>query len=102
MATGFESWKIAKGLYVVPLMFAYTPLISGSVGEIIHIGLFGLFGIYALNALIQNYAEGPITWRDRAIFALGAGLCFWPLMWMANLAGAALVVLAVWASRRNH
>src|SRR5210317_837857 len=60
MATGFESWKIAKGLYVVPLMFAYTPLISGSVGEIIHIGLFGLFGIYALNALIQNYAEGPI------------------------------------------
>lgn len=102
MATGFESWKIAKGLYVVPLMFAYTPLISGSVGEIIHIGLFGLFGIYALNALIHNYAEGPITWRDRAIFALGAGLCFWPLMWMANLAGAALVVLAVWASRRNH
>ena len=29
MATGFQSWKIAKGLYIVPLMFAYTPLISG-------------------------------------------------------------------------
>ena len=24
MATGFESWKIAKGLYIVPLLFAYT------------------------------------------------------------------------------
>lgn len=102
MATGFESWKIAKGLYIVPLMFAYTPLISGSVGEIIQIGVFGLFGIYALNALIQNFAEGPITWRERGILILGAGLCFWPLLWLVNLIGAGLVVLAVWVSRRNN
>lgn len=102
MATGFESWKIAKGLYIVPLMFAYTPLISGSVGEIIQIGVFGLFGIYALNALIQNFAEGPITWRERGILILGAGLCFWPLLWLVNLIGAGLVVLVVWVSRRNN
>ena len=29
MKTGFSAWKIAKGLYVVPLLFAYTPLLSG-------------------------------------------------------------------------
>lgn len=102
MATGFESWKIAKGLYIVPLMFAYTPLISGSVGEILQIGVFGLLGIYALNALIQNFADGPITWRERGILILGAGLCFWPLLWLVNLIGAGLVVLAVWVSRRNN
>jgi TRAP-type uncharacterized transport system fused permease subunit len=61
MATGFESWKIAKGLYIVPLMFAYTPLLTGSFSEILQIGFFALFGIYATNALIQRYAEGPLN-----------------------------------------
>jgi len=28
MATGVEAWKIAKGLYVVPLLFAYTPVLT--------------------------------------------------------------------------
>ena len=60
MATGFQAWKIAKGLYIVPLMFAYTPLISGNWMEICQIGFFALFGIYAINALIQYYAEGPL------------------------------------------
>jgi TRAP transporter 4TM/12TM fusion protein len=58
MATGFESWKIAKGLYIVPLMFAYTPLITGSLAEVLQIGFFGLFGIYATNVLIQRYPRG--------------------------------------------
>ena len=31
MATGVEAWKIAKGLYIVPLMFAYTPMIGAPV-----------------------------------------------------------------------
>nr|MCS5578976.1 TRAP transporter fused permease subunit [Gammaproteobacteria bacterium] len=29
MATGLTSWKVAKGLYLVPVLFAYSPLISG-------------------------------------------------------------------------
>ena len=29
MATGLTAWKIAKGLYIVPLLFAYTPFLAG-------------------------------------------------------------------------
>ena len=56
MATGFEAWKVAKGLYIVPLIFAYTPLIGGSFLTVLQIGFFSLFGIYAANALIQRYS----------------------------------------------
>ncbi|MEO1601008.1 MAG: TRAP transporter fused permease subunit [Pseudomonadota bacterium] len=91
MATGFESWKIAKGLYIVPLMFAYTPLISGSFLEVMQVGAFGLFGIYAVNALIQRYSEGPIGVIDAVVLTVGAALAFWPLEIVLNLAGAALV-----------
>lgn len=99
MATGFESWKIAKGLYIVPLMFAYTPLISGDFMEVMQVGFFGLFGIYATNALIQRYSEGPIGIIEIVALIAGAALAFWPLNLMANLGGAVLVVLVILRSR---
>ena len=37
MATGFQAWKAAKGLYVMPLLFAYTPLINGTFLEMCQI-----------------------------------------------------------------
>jgi TRAP transporter 4TM/12TM fusion protein len=95
MATGFESWKIAKGLYIVPLLFAYTPLISGDFLEVMQIGFFSLFGIYAINAMIQMYSEGPIGVLEFVVLVAGAALAFWPMMLLANIAGAALVVLVI-------
>lgn len=101
MATGFESWKIAKGLYIVPLMFAYTPLITGSLDEVLQIGFFGLFGIYATNVLIQRYSEGPLTPLLYGMIILGAAGAYWPLNWTANLIGACLVVMVVVLSARR-
>ncbi len=99
MATGFESWKIAKGLYIMPLMFAYTPLISGEFLEVAQIGLFGLFGIYATNVLIQNYSEGSLGIFDYPAVVAGAVLAFWPLELLANLGGAALVLLVFFRTK---
>lgn len=95
METGFQSWKIAKGLYIVPLMFAYTPLISGEWMEVLQIGFFALFGIYALNALIQFYAEGPIGLVYVPLLIIGCAGAFWPLNLMANVGGAALVIVVI-------
>lgn len=100
MATGFQSWKIAKGLYIVPLMFAYTPLISGEWYEVMQIGFFGLFGIYATNALIQFYAEGPLNLVTVPLLILGAAGAYWPLNLPANIAGAVLVMAVIFLSAR--
>jgi TRAP transporter 4TM/12TM fusion protein len=102
MATGFESWKIAKGLYIMPLLFAYTPLISGAFIEVLQIGVFALFGIYATNALIQRHSEGPVAVIELALFAAGAALAFWPLNLPANIAGAALVTAAITLAKRKN
>jgi len=100
MATGFQAWKIAKGLYIVPLMFAYTPLISGEWYEIIQIGGFALFGIYATNALIQFYAEGPLGVFSLPLLIVGGIGAYWPLNTLANSVGAALVIVAIVLSKR--
>ncbi len=95
MATGVEAWKIAKGLYVVPLLFAYTPMIGADLPELLRIGLFSLFGIYALNALLQNYSEGPIPWWGYPVFVVAAVACFIPLNWALNLSGAFVVATMI-------
>ncbi len=101
MATGFESWKIAKGLYIVPLLFAYTPLISGEFTEVIQIGFFALFGIYATNALIQWHSEGPIGLFTSALLILGAVGAYWPLAWLPNLLGATAIVAVITLTART-
>ena len=102
METGFQAWKLAKGLYIVPLMFAYTPLISGNWMEICQIGLFGLFGIYGLNVTVQNYSEGPLKIWHYPILVGGIIGAFWPLNLVANLIGAALIILLIVLTKREN
>ena len=103
MATGFQAWRAAKGLYIVPLLFAYTPLITGSLFEILQIGVFSLFGIYAINAVIARYAEGPLAFWNWPCLVGGAALCFVPLDLLLNLIGSFLVSLVVlWTHRQNE
>lgn len=101
MATGVEAWKIAKGLYVVPLLFAYTPMIGADWPDLLRLAVFSLFGIYALNALLQLYAEGPIPWWGYPIFILAAIACFIPLDWALNLAGAFVVTTMIMVTSRG-
>jgi TRAP transporter 4TM/12TM fusion protein len=101
MATGVEAWKVAKCLYIVPLMFAYTPMIGAPVPDLLRIAGFALFGIYAFNALLQRYSEGPLKLYHYPLLVVGAIGTFYPLHWGANIAGAALVALVVWMSSRT-
>ena len=78
MSTGLQSWKIAKGLYIVPLLFAYTPFIGGSWFEIIEIFIFALIGLYAFSGAFQGYLENYLSWPMRIITFLLALLMLWP------------------------
>ncbi|WP_210396021.1 TRAP transporter permease [Motiliproteus sediminis] len=102
MATGFTAWKLAKGLYIVPLLFAYTPFIGGDVTEVLTIFVFALFGIYALAGFMEGYLEGPLN-RPLRVVALASGtVLLWPhhLLW-ANLAALVVFVLLFAYSRRQ-
>jgi len=101
MATGVEAWKIAKGLYIVPLIFAYTPLIGGDFLTVAQIGFFSLFGIYASNVLLQRYSEGPMSWWMYIPLIAGGAAAFYPLHLVANIVGAILVVSVVAMSKRR-
>ena len=82
-------------------MFAYTPLISGDLAQVMQIGFFALFGIYATNALIQWYSEGPIGLISAAFLLVGATGAYWPLAWAPNVVGAAIIIAVIVNSSRK-
>jgi TRAP-type uncharacterized transport system fused permease subunit len=93
MATGVASWKLAKGLYIVPVLFAYTPFLSGDWPAMIQVFVFAVFGVYALSAGLQGCMERRFGLVMR-VLSIAAGLaCLWPAALLVNLAGVAGVVV---------
>ncbi len=93
MATGFVAWKVAKGLYIVPFLFAYTPLMGGNLWYDLEVCFFAFFAIYALAGAIDGHMEAPVSWPMRAVFFATGVALMWPNERMLHL--AALVVFAV-------
>lgn len=78
MRTGFTSWKIAKGLYIVPILIAYTDILSGSWERVLWISACALVGIYALAVALQGVLESLLNPMHRLILA-GLGVAaLWP------------------------
>jgi TRAP-type uncharacterized transport system fused permease subunit len=103
MATGLQSWKIAKGLYIVPVLFAYTPLVGGTPLEALEVFAFALVGIYGIAAALQGCMEAPLNWPLRAV-AFAAGVAaVWPTNLAVDLAGIAVVLaLLAWTVRTDR
>lgn len=103
MATGIASWKLAKGLYIVPLMMAYTPLLSGDWGVMLVIFAFGVVGIYGLAGALQGCMEAHLNPALRALSGVAGAACLWPGSLMVNVAGAVgVIALLVWNARQHR
>lgn len=93
MATGLTAWRIAKGLYIIPVLFAYTPILSGDWAAALQISLFAAIGIYALAAGFEGFAEQPIKlWLRPFIFLAGVAL-IWPMPVLWHVIAGVFVLL---------
>jgi len=101
MRTGLTSWKVAKGLYLVPVLFAFTPLITGSWTERLLVFGFACFGLYALAGLLQWHLESRLTAITGTLLLASAILILWtPFGVVAHLAGALLLTgIVAWQRR---
>ena len=101
MATGFASWKLAKGLYIVPLMMAYTPFLSGDWGIMLVIFGFGVVGIYALAGALQGCMESPLNPVMRVVSGVAGAACIWPApLWVHLIAAAVVIALVIHNARQ--
>ena len=78
MYTGVISWKLAKGLYIVPVLFAYTPILSGDWSQVLMVGVSALFGIYLLAGAMEGCLEYRLDWGSRIVAAVAGIALMWP------------------------
>ncbi len=101
MATGLTSWKLAKGLYLIPVLFAYSPLISGTWPERLSVFAWSCLGLYALAGLLQWRLDKPLNLLSAAMLLVAAGLLMWaPLATPYHIVGAGLLfAVIIWQKR---
>ena len=100
MRTAFTSWKLAKGLYIIPIIMAYRPLLGMGKGyEMMHweVGLtmlITLLGLVAFAAAIERYLFRKATWLETILLWVAAAGLFWPVYW-ADIAGFILFLAVI-------
>lgn len=101
MATGLTSWKVAKGLYLIPVLFAYSPLISGTWPERLEVFLWSCMGLYALSGLLQWHLETRINIPIAVGLLLSAALLMWtPFPLFLHLIGAGILAAIIILQKR--
>jgi TRAP transporter 4TM/12TM fusion protein len=95
MRTGFTSWKIAKGLYIIPIVMAYRPLLgNGDADEVILTIILTGLGLIAFAAAMERFLLRRLNIPE-TIFLGGAAIAmFWPVYWL-SIAGALFFIFLV-------
>ncbi|MCG8640964.1 MAG: TRAP transporter fused permease subunit [Desulfobacterales bacterium] len=99
MATGLASWKVAKGLYIVPLLFIYTEIIGGSLADKLEIFGFALVGLFSLACGLQGYMLSNLSVVTRILLMAAGTAMLWPGLISIHLAGLVLFII-VFAGHR--
>ncbi len=79
MRTAFVSWKMAKGLYIIPLVMAYRPLLgNGPAWQVLLTMVTCAGGLVAFAAALDRYFLRRATIVETGLFLLAALGLFWP------------------------
>ncbi len=70
METGLVSWKIGKGMYIIPLLFAFTPLVTGDWYERFEVFIFAFFGILSFSIVMEGFWDKKMLILERIMFAI--------------------------------
>lgn len=76
--TAFCAWKLAKGLYIVPLLMAYTGLVMGDAEVRILIFVFSAIGLFCIIAAWEGVVMKVVNRANRLILGIVGTLLLWP------------------------
>ena len=100
MRTAFASWKLAKGLYIIPLVMAYRPLLGmGDNYELLHWEVIltmitTTLGLVAFASALERFFIRRATLLETGLFWLAAAGLLWTSFW-TEAAGFILLVIAL-------
>jgi TRAP-type uncharacterized transport system fused permease subunit len=107
MRTAFTSWKLAKGIYIIPIVMAYRPLLGLGKGyELFHwsVGaamLATTLGLVAFASALERFFIRQATWLETVLFTLAAAGLFWPT-YLTDATGLVILGAAILLQIFSH
>jgi len=104
MGAAFEAVKLAKGLFIVPLMMVYSPLLltpDTSWGEALGGAFWCATLIVALACAVEGFAATRLSAAMRGLLLVAAGLLVYPLIETRCIGLVVLIVVVVVNWRRS-
>ncbi len=97
--TGFVSVMLAKPLYIVPFLMAYSPILMDPGTpwwDILIVWATGFVGFFCLAVGMEGFFRRPLSWWERCIFFGAAGAFFFQIWWVKFVAlGLMAIGLAI-------
>ncbi len=76
MKTGFSALSLGKAFYIMPVLFAFSPLITGTWPERFEVFLFAIPGFLAIATLSEGYWDTKLNILEKILIASSAILLF--------------------------
>ena len=99
MRTGWEAWKLARGLYIVPVLMAFSPLVVGPVSAAAPVAITAIIGIYLLAAGMSGCLIRRTTLVEQLALLAAGILMIVPDLRIAS--GGLALGVAVWLYQRR-
>ena len=97
LGRAFQTWKLAKGLYIIPVVMAYHPLLlNGPTGEVIQTVIFCTVAITAFVICLERYFLVPLTWVETILHGGSAIALIWANDTVNYIGLVVFVVLSVY------
>ncbi|SEN38065.1 TRAP transporter permease [Halomonas caseinilytica] len=96
MDTGFQAWKFAKGLYLIPLFMVYNPeiIMGGPWPLLVWTALTGFLALGAFAAALEGYLFTRMSIPVRLVLVPAMIAVFYPSL-VAEVIGATVMVVAI-------
>jgi TRAP transporter 4TM/12TM fusion protein len=95
MKTAFTSWKLAKGLYILPIIMAYHPLLlNGTTGEVVLTVILSTLAIISFVACMERYFMTNMSWPETILHGATAIMLIWNFR-LLNYIGIVFFVVLV-------
>jgi len=78
MKTAFTSWKLAKGLYILPVIMAYHPLLlNGPPWAVVRTVVLSILALISFVACLERYFFSAMTWPATLLHGAAAVMLIW-------------------------
>ncbi|RUR39403.1 TRAP transporter permease [Vreelandella populi] len=96
METGFQAWKFAKGLYLIPLFMVFNPeiIVGGPVLVVAWNAVIAILALCAFAAALEGYLFTRMAWLPRLAITAAIFGVFYPSL-LTEVLGVLVMVVVI-------